>query len=235
MSFFDMPLDELRSYLPERNEPQDFDSFWQKTLEETRGFPLDVTFEQVAFWLRTLDTLDVTFRGYGGQPIKGWLLLPKQRSGKLACVVEYIGYGGGRGFPTDWLLWSSLGYAHLIMDTRGQGSSWRTGDTPDVEAEPANPQYPGFMTRRILQPQTYYYRPVFSHAVRSIETAQSHPAIDATRIAVTGGSQGGGISLAVSGLSPDVKVTMPDVPFLCHYRRATEISHHHPYQETFRS
>jgi len=104
MSFFDKPLDELRSYLPERNEPQDFDGFWQKTLEETRGFPLDATFEPVAFGLRTLDTFDVTFRGYGGQPIKGWLLLPKQRSGKLACVVEYIGYGGGRGFPTDWVM-----------------------------------------------------------------------------------------------------------------------------------
>jgi len=120
------------------------------------------------------------------------------------------------------------------MDTRGQGSSWRSGDTPDVEAEPANPQYPGFMTRGILQPETYYYRRVFSDAVRSIEAAQSHPAIDATQIAVTGGSQGGGISLAVSGLSPAVKVAMPDVPFLCHYRRATEISDEHPYQEIAR-
>src|SRR5258708_20465641 len=130
MSFFDMPLDELRSYLPERNEPQDFDSFWQKTVEETGGLLLEVKFEPVDFGIRTLETFDVTFSGFGGQPIKGWLLLPKQRSGKLACVVEYIGYGGGRGFPTDWLLWSSLGYAHLIMDTRGQGRFWAHGSSP---------------------------------------------------------------------------------------------------------
>ena len=41
--------------------------------------------------------------GYGGQQVRGWLLLPRPRSGRLPCVVEYIGYGGGRGLPLDWL------------------------------------------------------------------------------------------------------------------------------------
>ncbi len=58
----------------------------------------------------------------GGQPIKAWLIIPRQRSGTVLCVVEYIGYGGRRGFHFDWLLWSSAGYAHLIMAMRGQGS-----------------------------------------------------------------------------------------------------------------
>jgi cephalosporin-C deacetylase-like acetyl esterase len=35
-----------------------------------------------------------------------------------------IGYGGGRGFATDNLYWASYGFAWLLMDTRGQGSSW---------------------------------------------------------------------------------------------------------------
>ena len=87
------------------------------------------------------------------------------------------------------------------------------------------------MTQGILDPKTYYYRRVFTDAVRAIEAAQSHPAVDKKRIAVTGGSQGGGISLAAAGLSPDVAVTMPDVPFLCHYKRATTIIDTNPYQE----
>jgi cephalosporin-C deacetylase len=148
--------------------------------------------------------------------------------------VEYIGYGGGRGSPLDWLLWSSAGYVHFVMDTRGQGSSWRTGDTPDFEVEGANPQYPGFMTRGILDPETYYYRRVFTDAVRAVEAARSHSAVDVTRLVVTGGSQGGGIALAVAGLVPDLAAAMPDVPFLCHYRRATEIVDTHPYQEIAR-
>ena len=129
--FFDMPLEELETYLPPREEPPDFDGFWQQTLAEARGFPLNTVFEPVDYGLSTIEALDVTFSGYGGQPIKGWLLLPRRRREPLPCVVEYIGYGGGRGFPIDWLVWSSVGYAHLVMDTRGQGSSWRQGDTPD--------------------------------------------------------------------------------------------------------
>jgi len=109
----------------------------------------------------------------------------------VPCLVEYIGYGGGRGLPHEWLLWSAAGYAHFVMDTRGQGSSWRSGDTPDREPDGSNPQYPGFMTRGILDPQTYYYRRVFIDAVRALEAARTHPAIDPQRVAVLGGSQGG--------------------------------------------
>ncbi|MBN9390410.1 MAG: acetylxylan esterase [Chloroflexi bacterium] len=231
MAYFDLPYEQLQTYLPDRQEPADFGAFWQETLDQARSFPLDARFEPVDYGLRTVEAFDVTFNGYGGQPIKGWLLLPRQRSGPVPCVVEFIGYGGGRGFPTDWLLWSSAGYAHLIMDTRGQGSNWRRGDTPDPEIDGSNPQFPGFMTRGVLSPKTYYYRRVFTDGVRAVEAALSHPAIDAERIAVSGGSQGGGISLAVAGLEPRVKVTMPDVPFLCHFQRATQITDSHPYQE----
>jgi len=234
MAFFDLPFDQLQTYLPRRTEPTDFDAFWQQTLDEVRQTPLKATFAAVDYGLATIETFDVTFHGYGGQPIKGWLLLPQQRSGPLPCVVQYIGYGGGRSFPTDWLLWSSAGYAHLVMDTRGQGSAYLKGDTPDLEVDGGNPQYPGFMTRGILSPQTYYYRRVFADAVRAVETARAHPAVDDARIAVTGGSQGGGIALAVSGLVPDIQVVMPDVPFLCHYRRAIEITDGYPYQEIVR-
>ncbi len=231
MAFFDLPLEQLQTYRPKRSEPADFDAFWTETLNATRQHPLNPIFEQVDYGLATVETYDVTFNGYGGQPIKGWLLLPRNQPHPLPCIVEYIGYGGGRGFPTDWLTWSAAGYAHFVMDTRGQGSSSRGGDTPDPEADGANPHYPGFMTRGILRPETYYYRRVFSDAVRAVEAARSHAAIDASRVAVSGGSQGGGITLAVSGLLTDVLAVMPDVPFLCHYRRATEITNAHPYQE----
>ncbi|HEX9373674.1 MAG TPA: acetylxylan esterase [Roseiflexaceae bacterium] len=232
--FFDLSLDQLRDYRPPRDEPPDFEAFWAQTLAEVRQAPLRPAFEPVDYGLATVESFDVTFSGYGGQQIKGWLLLPRARSGPLPCVVEYIGYGGGRGFPTDWLLWSSAGYAHLVMDTRGQGSAWLKGDTPDIEADGGNPQHPGFMTRGILSPRTYYYRRVFADAVRAVEAAQAHPAVDGARITVTGGSQGGGIALAVSGLLPQVQVALPDVPFLCHYRRALEITDAQPYEEIAR-
>jgi cephalosporin-C deacetylase len=232
--YFDLPLDQLKTYKPERSEPADFDLFWKKTLETARAFPLKAGFLPVDSGLKLVEVFDVTFNGYGSQPVKGWLVLPVQRTGKLPCVVEYIGYGGGRGQPCDWLLWASAGYAHFVMDTRGQGSVWQNGDTPDLELEGGDPQVPGFMTRGIRKPETYYYRRVFTDAVRAVEAARSHPAVDPSHLAVTGGSQGGGITLAAAGLIPDLSAAMPDVPFLCAYRRATEITNSDPYNEISR-
>lgn len=234
MPFFDMPLEDLQTYRPPREEPADFDAFWQQTLAETRQHPLEASFEPVDVGLKTVETFDVTYSGYGGQRVKGWFLRPAGQRDPLPCVVQFIGYGGGRGFPFEWLVWPSAGYAHLVMDTRGQGSAWRKGDTPDLP-DGANPSFPGFMTQGILNPHTYYYRRVFADAVRAVETARSHSGVDASRIAVTGGSQGGGISVAVSGLMPgDIAAAMPDVPFLCHFRRAVGMTDKHPYEEIVR-
>ncbi len=233
MAFIDYSLEELQVYRPPREEQPDFDAFWSDTLAEARSFPLNPRFEAVDYGLKLMDTYDVTYAGYGGQPIKGWLIVPRGISGSLPCVVEYIGYGGGRAFPVDWLFYPSFGFATLVMDTRGQGSSWKQGDTPDL-FDGANPFYPGFMTQGILDPKTYYYRRVFTDAVRAVETARSHPQVDSSRVAVTGGSQGGGITLAVAGLQPDVAAALPDVPFLCHYRRATTLVDTAPYSEIAR-
>jgi len=60
---------------------------------------------------------------------------------------------------------------------------------------------------------------------------REHPLVDPARVVVNGASQGGGITLAVSGLVSGLACVMPDVPFLCHYRRATEITDAYPYQE----
>jgi cephalosporin-C deacetylase len=93
------------------------------------------------------------------------------------------------------------------------------------------PAYPGFMTRGIDAPENYYYRRVFTDAVRAVEAARSHPLTDASRTAVLGRSQGGGISIAVGGLVPDLVAVAPDVPFLCDFPRATTLTDRHPYRE----
>ncbi len=239
MAFQDKPLNELEIYRPPLQPPDDFDAFWSETIAEARRHPLATRFDPIDPGLQTVEVFDATFHGYANQPVKGWFLLPRQRRAPLPCVVTYIGYGGGRATPFDHLVWSSAGYAHFVMDTRGQGSSWSSGDTPDPEPDGGNPHFPGFMTRGVLDPRTYYYRRLFTDAVRAVEAASAHPAVDGSRIAVTGISQGGGLALAVAGLAPAlldnaVQACMPDVPFLCHMRRATQITDEHPYQEIVR-
>lgn len=233
MALFDLPQEQLEAYRPARREPEDFGAFWERTLAETRVHPLCAEFTPVDAGLKTLEVFDVRFSGFAGHSIKGWLLLPRGET-NLPCVVEYIGYGGGRGFPNEWLLYASAGYAHLVMDTRGQGSSWRQGDTPDDGA--FGPSVPGFMTRGILEPETYYYRRLMTDAVRAVEAAASFGRVDASRIAVAGGSQGGGLALAAAGLAgmgvaPEVELALADVPFLCHYHRAVRLTDAYPYGE----
>ena len=180
--------------------------------------------------LRTIDVYDVTFCGFGGQDIRAWLRVPASSSSKLPAVVQYVGYGGGRGHALENLLWASAGYAHLQMDTRGQGSGWSTGDTPDV-ASVMPPQIPGVMTRGIESPETYYYRRLITDAVRAVDAARALPQMDPDRIAVLGGSQGGGLALAVAGLRDDLRAVVAFVPFLCDFPRAVRITDNLPYRE----
>ena len=209
-----------------RDEPADLDLFWKQTVADARSHPLDPRFTPVDAGLSTLHTVDVRFAGYGGKSVAAWLQLPRNRTGPLPCVVQYVGYGGGRGLPTDHLLWASTGVAHLVMDTRGQGC-----DTPDVEDLPAEPTGSGFVTRGVLDPRTWYYRRVFADAVRAIEAARAHPAVDGGRVVVSGVSQGGGIALAAAALDGGIAAALVDVPFLCGWDEAVHTARQGPYGE----
>ncbi|GAA4416106.1 acetylxylan esterase [Georgenia halophila] len=230
MPMFDLAPEALEAYLPEIDEPADFDSFWSSTLDEARAVDIDVRLERVETGLELVETYDVTFAGFGGHPVRGWLTRPAGRTGPLPAVVQFVGYGGGRGLPVEHVVWAAAGYVHLLMDTRGQGSrSGAGGDTPDPVG--SGPAVPGFLTRGILDPAEHYYRRVFTDGVRAVDAVRAVEGVDPERVTTYGGSQGGGIALAVAGLVPDLRAVMADVPFLCHFRRATQITDSMPYGE----
>jgi cephalosporin-C deacetylase len=233
----DLPLDELVSFRPDVSEPDDFDAFWTCTLDDARSHDLDVRSEQVDTPYRTVAVQDVSFSGFGGDRIGAWFTVPRTAGigdeGPLPAVVEFIGYNGGRDLPGESLRWASAGYAHLLVDTRGQGARWGGGGRT-ADPHGSGPATPGFMTRGIDSPDTYFYRRVFTDAVRAVEAVRTLPGVDAGRVAVQGASQGGGITLAVAGLVPDVVAALPDVPFLCHFTRALDICDKDPYAEITR-
>jgi cephalosporin-C deacetylase len=228
--FVDLPLAELQTYLPDVDEPADFDEFWTREVDDARSCDLSAEFTPAKTDIRHAEVLDVTFAGHGGDPIKAWLLIPHELGAGEAMVVEYIGYGGGRGDPLDWLVWSSAGYPHLIMDSRGQGGAWRSADTTDL-GDGGQPSSPGFMTRGIGDPRSYYFTRLFIDTVRAVDAVRRHPDLAGLRIATTGMSQGGGLALAAAHLAEGVVATMPDVPVLAHPRRAAEITASLPYGE----
>jgi cephalosporin-C deacetylase len=237
MPLFDLDLAQLRTYNSPVTTPDDFTQFWDSTIAEARGHALDARFELADNYLSVIDTFDVTFAGYGGAPIKGWLHLPAHRdeASPLPVVVEYIGYSGGRGLVNQNTRWAQAGYAHFIMDTRGQGYGGVLGETPDPHPSAGGVAYAGLMTRGADSREDYYYRRVYVDAFRAVEAAQSHPAVDASRVIITGISQGGGITIAVAGLVAGrldgVVAALPDVPFLQDFPRAIDITPRGPYPE----
>lgn len=231
MPLYDLSLAELETYRPQPTAPDDFDDFWAVTLESAREHELEPSFQPVDCMLTEVEVFDTTFAGWNGERVSGWLLLPHNRPERVPAVLKFIGYGGGRGLPYQHLLMPAAGYATLVMDTRGQGSGWSPGTTPDPEPDPGTGQHPGFLTRGVSDPRSYYYRRLITDAVRAVECAGAHPAIDASRIAVSGISQGGGLALATGALTPHVSAVLSHVPFLCHFRRAAEITDAMPYKE----
>ena len=224
MAAFDLPIDELEAYRPERSEPADFDAFWAETLATSRAAGGEPTFAPTSTPLRTIDVADVTFSGLRrpadprlvADP-RRWRRAPpdrrrvhRLRRRALVRPCPAVVVGGGLRAP---------GHGHP-----GQGSSWSPGDTPDLEDAPATGQYPGFTTRGIDDPRTAYWRRLITDAVLAVDAVAEHPAVDPERIVVTGQSQGGGLALAVAGLSERVRAAAIDVPFLCHWRRAVDVT-----------
>jgi cephalosporin-C deacetylase len=235
VTLFDLPLPDLRAYRPAPQPPADLTTFWQSTFAATTQ-PVTPTFTPHDAALRNVDVYDVRFAGWAGAPIAAWLVVPKDGRAEVPCVVQYVGYGMGRGLPHDHTMWPAAGWAVLVMDTRGMsGRIGVPGDTPDPDAG-SSPHVPGFLTMGINDPQTYYYRRVYTDAVRALTVAAEAPGIDPTRIVVAGGSQGGAIAQAVGALhtladGPAPRAALIDVPFMTHIRRAIEVTDSNPYYE----
>lgn len=227
--FIDLPLEQLRRYRPEIAEPTDFEEFWAEQVAAAAGVGTEPAFTPVPTALLHADIIDVHFSGYGGNPIAGWLQVPRQLRQGAPLIVQYVGYNGGRGDPLDWLTWPTLGYPHFVMDSRGQGGGWRTADTPDP-LDLGAPSTNGFMTRGIADPREHYFTRLFVDAACALAALRTHPAAE-HGVVVTGGSQGGALSLAAAHLAGDVRAVLPDVPFLAHPRRAVEITDSKPFGE----
>jgi cephalosporin-C deacetylase len=230
---YDLPLDEARVYRPPLAVPDDLGDFWARTLARIGEAPPTLT--RVESGLVTVESYDVALAGFDGHPVRAWLHLPAAalRTGVLPGVVQFQGYNGGRGLAHEHVFWASAGYAHLVVDTRGQGSGWTSGVTGDPVG--SGPAQPGFLTRGIEDPDTYYYRRVYADAVAALEVLRGHHLVDPARVVVAGGSQGGGISTSVAALAPSsVAGVLCDVPFLCAFRRAASVAQSGPYLELVR-
>ena len=234
MPWYDMPLERLREYRTQTEEPDGLDEWWAKRLADSRELarPTDLRRYEPDLY-GTVEVHDATFSGSGGDRIRAWYLKPADAV-RPPVVVKFIGYGGGRGAPGEHMLLPALGYAAFVMDSRGQGGRWTYGATGDGAEGPENSLV---MTRGITTPEDYYYTRMFTDAALAVDAAlelAGAPGAPGPRagLAVSGASQGGGLALAAAALHGDeIAVCHADVPFLCDIQRAITLAPHAPYTE----
>ena len=134
-------------------------------------------------------------------------------------MVQFIGYGGGRGLPANHTLFPSVGYAAFVMDTRGQGGRWTVGATGDLAP---GPEYSSGDDPGHRPAQDYYYTRLYVDAVQRRRDGRSE--LDGAGQLQDRGERGTARA-ALSRWPPPrclARGSRPchaDVPFLCDIQR----------------
>jgi cephalosporin-C deacetylase len=224
MPSIDMPLDQMRQYKPSLYREADFEPFWESTIAEAAKQPLNAELIPFNLPARGLEVFAIRFDGFRGGRLAGWYVRP-EGGGKFPGVCIYHGYSGRGARPLDMIALASQGLCVLSMDCRGQN-----GQSQDAAVYPEGHQN-GWMTMGIRDHRSYYYHYVYADAVRALEVLAHREEVECKRLAITGVSQGGGLTLAVAALSRRPILALPDIPFLCDFRRAITITPAGPYPE----
>ncbi len=215
---FDMPLEKLESYEGTNPRPEDFDAFWDRGLAEMRALDPAVELRPAEFQTPFADCFDLFFTGVGQARVHARFLRPKGVSTPHPAVLIFHGYSGSAGDWSDKLGFAAMGYSVAALDCRGQGGL--SEDTGGVVGNTLR----GHIIRGLDgPPDSMLFRQIFLDTAQLADIVMAMPEVDATRVGVTGGSQGGGLTLACAALVPRIALAAPVFPFLCDYRRVWEI------------
>jgi cephalosporin-C deacetylase len=203
-------------------KPDDFDDFWEQVQAELDALPLDPEMRHIPERSTPdVDVYEIHYTSLGGVRIAGWYCRPKADYLEapypgLAIVPGYVSE------PTLPKSWAKLGYAAVGVAPRGKLRS---------NAQ-YNPGYPGLLVDRIIDKNTYAYRAFYADALRAIDFMLTRPEIDASRIGVHGGSQGGALSLVCCALRRDVVTCSAlSAPYLTGFMDSAALTHSYPYEE----
>jgi cephalosporin-C deacetylase len=216
MPVVDLPLDKLLTYQGSNPRPDDFDEYWKASVAE-----LDLVDPQVelrpnpSIGATNVECFDLYFTGVGGARIYAKYLRPLARSGPCPALLVFHGYTDYSGNWTDYLSYVSEGFCVAALDCRGQG-----GQSQDV-LQVKGTTHHGHIIRGLddPDPKNLLFRFIYLDTALLARIVGSFPEVDAERLAATGVSQGGGLTLACAALEPQIKYIAPVYPFLCDYKR----------------
>jgi len=234
MPVFEMPLEQLKEYQGRNPRPEDFDGYWEKALSEMQA--IESTVELIP--TREVnppfaECFDLYFTGVGGAKIHAKYLRPKHATQPHPAVVLFHGYSGSSGDWVDKLNYVGMGFSVAALDCRGQGGS--SEDVGGVKGYTLH----GHIIRGLNDaPERLLYRQIYLDCAQLAGIVMEQPEVDEKRVGATGGSQGGGLTLACASLEPRIARAAPVYPFLCDYQRVWEMdlatAAYHELQQYFR-
>ena len=192
--------------------PADFDRFWQQALKEARKVDLspeytdipDATNDQ---FITRLVRLHVGKEKW----MQGYLTMPRNTppTGGFPVVLVPPGAGSQKISPSDYFPREGCIYLKLEIHDNNQL-------LPDDEyLQLSRQKCAGYMRRGMESRDTYYYKDVYVGCARAVDFLCSLPQWDGRNVIVTGGSQGGALTIVTAVLSDRVTLCAPFYPALC--------------------
>jgi cephalosporin-C deacetylase len=188
---------------PTQQNPQDFDAFWAAGKAALAKLPVDAKVTPLPDYGNAgADCYHVNLQnvGVGAAPSRFYGVLCEPKApGKYPALLSVPGAGvrAYRGLAEM----AAKGVIALQVGIHGIPV---TLDASVYESLGAG-ALAGYNTFGLDNRDRYYYRRVYLGCVRANDFLVSHPKWDGTNLAVTGGSQGGALSIVTAGLDPRVR------------------------------
>jgi cephalosporin-C deacetylase len=215
---FDMPYEDLLTYEGTNPKPADFESYWDTALAEMRALDPQIELIPAEFQVDYAECYHMYFTGVGGARIYAKFIKPKEITKPGPALLMFHGYSMNSGDWLDKLPYVAAGFIVAALDCRGQGG--KSEDVGGVKGWTLN----GHFVRGLdNDPKNLLYRAIFLDTAQLAKIVMEMPEVDETRLGATGGSQGGGLTLACTALEPRIKRSAPVYPFLSDYQRVWDI------------
>jgi cephalosporin-C deacetylase-like acetyl esterase len=198
---------------PTAGNPADFDAFWQAGKDELAAIPIDAQRTLVPeLSTSKVNVYHVSLQNVGRiangtTRIFGMLAEPKA-PGKYPALLSVPGAGVAKIGPL--VRQAEAGAITLAIGIHGIPLTLDAGVYPLL----ATGALSGYWAWGLESRDRYYYRRVYLGCLRANDYLTSLPNWDGKTLAVTGGSQGGALSIVTAGLDPRVKALAAYYPAL---------------------
>ena len=202
--------EQIKTFTP---MPKDFEQFWQKALKEARKIPFEAEYRDIPDATNSqFVTKLVRVRVGKNKWMQGYLttpLLSPVGDARYPIVLCPPGAGSQKIYPSDYFPQQGCIYLKIEIHDNDQL-------LPDAEYNVMRQKKcDGYMRRGMASKDTYYYKDVYVGCARMVDFLCSLPEWDGKNVIVTGGSQGGALTIITAALNEKVTMCAPFYPALC--------------------